>query len=115
MFDPVVLKIARQLRLKSRADLARAAGVTAQAVGGFERGKFPPGPDTLAKIAKCLDLPVDYFDRPRPADRLTSTEIREIVVRTRLEQGLPPRVSDPQILDAIAALVTGRPREKAAS
>ena len=54
----------RNLRLHrhmSQLDLARSAGVTQQAINGWEHGEGTPDPDMLCRLARCLDTTVDQL------------------------------------------------------
>ncbi|NJK28450.1 MAG: helix-turn-helix domain-containing protein [Coleofasciculaceae cyanobacterium SM2_3_26] len=53
------LKELRQLRQWSQSDLARALGVSRQAVNGFESGKFDPSLDMAFKIASLFDVAIE--------------------------------------------------------
>jgi putative transcriptional regulator len=53
------LKELRQLHQWSQADLARALGVSRQAVNGFESGKFDPSLDMAFKIANLLNVAIE--------------------------------------------------------
>src|SRR5690348_5679491 len=47
---------ARQRRGMSRADLARAAGLSGGAVSRIESGERSPGAETLARLARALSV-----------------------------------------------------------
>ncbi len=54
----------RNLRLHrhmSQFELARCAGVTQQAINGWEHGESTPAPDMLCRLARCLDSTVDQL------------------------------------------------------
>jgi putative transcriptional regulator len=53
------LKELRQSHKLSQADLARAVGVSRQAVNGFESGKFDPSLDMAFQIAKLFDVAIE--------------------------------------------------------
>jgi len=53
------LKELRQLQSLSQSDLARALGVSRQAVNGFESGKFEPSLDMAFKIAKEFHVAIE--------------------------------------------------------
>ena len=52
---------ARQKRGMSRADLARAAGLSGGAVSRIESGERSPGAETLARLARALGVELDYL------------------------------------------------------
>jgi putative transcriptional regulator len=49
----------RELHKWSQADLARALGVSRQAINGFESGKFDPSLDMAFKIANLFDVALE--------------------------------------------------------
>jgi Zn-dependent peptidase ImmA (M78 family)/transcriptional regulator with XRE-family HTH domain len=69
-FDRGRLTAARELRALTQAALARDAAVTPAAVSQYENGHARPSPQTLARLAAALAVPVEYLARPPgvPAD-----------------------------------------------
>ena len=63
-FEPGRLRLARELKGWTQADLARRLEVTAAAVGQFESGVTRPGGTTVARLATLLDVPVAFFALP---------------------------------------------------
>lgn len=63
VFDPSRLIQARQLSRLTKADLHRAVGVSAAAIGQYERGEATPRVDTLISLAKALNVPPDFCTR----------------------------------------------------
>ncbi len=63
-FQPGRLRLARELRGQSQSELARASGVSAAAISQFEGGATRPSHSRLAELARALDTPVTFFDRP---------------------------------------------------
>lgn len=61
IFDPQRLRVARQLRKLTRADLARSVGVSAAAVGQWEAAESRPRAQTLLDVSDELDFPIQYF------------------------------------------------------
>jgi Zn-dependent peptidase ImmA (M78 family)/DNA-binding XRE family transcriptional regulator len=61
IFDPQRLRVARQLRTMTRAELAAEVGVSAAAVGQWEAGDVKPKAQTLLQVANALAFPVAYF------------------------------------------------------
>ncbi|MGF1458840.1 MAG: helix-turn-helix domain-containing protein [Leptolyngbyaceae cyanobacterium] len=53
------LKECRKVRQWSQADLARALGVSRQAVNGFESGKFDPSLEMAFKLSHLLDVAIE--------------------------------------------------------
>ncbi|MDR1318061.1 MAG: helix-turn-helix domain-containing protein [Treponema sp.] len=67
------LKLYRLLRKFSQADLAEKANISLTFLSDIERGNKWPYPDTLANLAKALDVPVSMLFR---LEKDTSTEYR---------------------------------------
>ena len=55
------LKNARKAKGISQADLARALGVTQQAVGKWETDRSTPPPETIARLSELLDTTADIL------------------------------------------------------
>jgi Zn-dependent peptidase ImmA (M78 family)/DNA-binding XRE family transcriptional regulator len=60
-FEPERLRLARELKEWTQADLARTLGVTAAAVSQFESGTTRPGADVLHRMADALEVPGGFF------------------------------------------------------
>lgn len=63
-FQPARLRLARELREHSQADLARAVGVTPAAVSQFETGSTRPSTELTQRMAVALSMPGEFFDLP---------------------------------------------------
>lgn len=63
-FQPARVRLARELKGWSQADLARRAGLTAAAVSQFESGATLPSAKTAGGLAVILDVPPAFFDIP---------------------------------------------------
>jgi Zn-dependent peptidase ImmA (M78 family)/DNA-binding XRE family transcriptional regulator len=61
MFEPSRLILARKKRRLTQRALSEKIGVTALYYNLIEIGAKCPGPDTVEKIARTLDFPVDFF------------------------------------------------------
>lgn len=57
--DPTGLRIARDLRGVSGADLAEAVGVTPAAISHYETGRSKPSKQVAAALARYLEVPTD--------------------------------------------------------
>ena len=60
-FQPARVRLARELKGWSQADLAREMGVTAAAVSQFESGATRPGPGTVLRLGGVLEVPSAFF------------------------------------------------------
>lgn len=70
LFDAARLTQARILSGLAKTELAEQIGVSAAAVGQYESGVNVPRDDVLARIAKTLAMPVEYFSVGRPMARV---------------------------------------------
>jgi Zn-dependent peptidase ImmA (M78 family)/DNA-binding XRE family transcriptional regulator len=60
-FTPSRLTLARQRRGMTQVQLAAEVDLTAQSLSNVERGRQDPSKATIAKIAECLDFPIEFF------------------------------------------------------
>lgn len=63
-FEPRRLRLARELRRLSQADLAVKSDLTAAAVSQFESGAVRPGLNTQSVLADRLTVPHQFFELP---------------------------------------------------
>ena len=63
-FEPERLRLARELKEWSQADLAARLDVTPAAVSQFETGATRPGTDTLDRMTSALGVPAQFFSLP---------------------------------------------------
>lgn len=73
-FDPPRLEQARRLRALTKTDLHRLVGVSAAAIGQYERGEITPRAETVSALADALDVPVGFFTLGRPGVRVEVAE-----------------------------------------
>ena len=64
VFEPERLRLARELKEWSQADLAARLGVTPAAVSQFETGVTRPGMDALDRMTSALGIPAQFFSLP---------------------------------------------------
>ncbi|MFI6099049.1 ImmA/IrrE family metallo-endopeptidase [Lentzea sp. NPDC051213] len=67
MLTPARLTLARTRRGLTAAELARKSGVSARAIGEYERGLRRPMPTTIESLAGSLGFPAAFFTAPEPA------------------------------------------------
>src|SRR6185437_15602683 len=60
-FEPARLRLARELKERSQADLASRISVTAAALGQYESGATRPSPQVFAELSRVLDVPAEFF------------------------------------------------------
>jgi Zn-dependent peptidase ImmA (M78 family)/transcriptional regulator with XRE-family HTH domain len=63
-FEPARLRLARELRVWSQADLAGHLGVTPAAASQFESGVTRPGTEAMHRLAEVLGVPDEFFRLP---------------------------------------------------
>lgn len=63
-FEPERLRLARELKEWSQADLAARVGVTSVAVSQFETGVTRPSPDALERMSSALGVPEQFLWLP---------------------------------------------------
>lgn len=87
-FDPARLIQARQLAKVTKAQLQEQVGVTATAIGQYERGEVRPRADTVAQLAKALAVPVGFFayGRPRVPLEIAQASFRRLRATSVLQQ-----------------------------
>lgn len=73
-FDPARLTQARRVKGITKTELHRLVGVSAAAVGQYERGEKRPRPDTVSALAAALDVPAGYFTYGRPKAKVEVAE-----------------------------------------
>ncbi len=114
VFEPARLRLARELREWSQADLARRLDVTPAAASQFESGVTRPGPAAMRRLSEVLGVPDQFFYLPMTEThegffrslRRTSVSHRRHArataqiahdVAQRAETGLLPSVSIPYL------------------
>ena len=87
-FDPARLVQARQLAKATKAQLQERVGVTATAIGQYERGEVRPRADTVVQLAKALAVPVGFFayGRPRVPLEIAQASFRRLRATSVLQQ-----------------------------
>ncbi len=68
------IKQARQLRQLSLRALGKRASLSAQAISKYERGLDVPSSGALLRLARALDLSVEFFVRPPQLGSLTAAD-----------------------------------------
>ena len=76
------LRLTRLARGQSQGDLARAAGITRQAISGIESGRWSPSLEVALAVARALDSSVeDLFgeaaEAPSVSGRLAVRPVRQ--------------------------------------
>lgn len=66
LFDPSRLTQARRISKLTKADLHDMVGISAAAIGQYERGEVKPRAETIAALAEALKVPAGFFAHGRP-------------------------------------------------
>lgn len=108
-FDGTRLTVARRLRRKTKATLAREVGVTPTAIAQFEKNLSNPTQSVLAQLCLQLGLPRDFFGAGRPLALLPASgahfrSLRSTSAAAR-EQALAYGELCLELVDLIAAYV----------
>ena len=74
LFDPARLTQARQICKLSKTELHQAVGVSAAAIGQYERGEMKPRAETIALLADALRVPPGFFAHGRPRAQIDIAE-----------------------------------------
>ena len=87
-FDPARLVQARQLAKVTKAQLQERVGVTASAIGQYERGEVKPRADTVVDLARVLSVPIGFFayGRPRVSLEIAQASFRRLRATTIQQQ-----------------------------
>lgn len=64
VFEPPRLRLARELREWTQADLARSLDVTSAAISQFESGATRPGSEVMRRLGEVLGVPDAFFLLP---------------------------------------------------
>jgi len=78
--NPKQITFARVRRRLTKAQLAKELGITSRSLQNYETGASSPDPDTLAKIAKLLNFPQQFFflDEDMPELKEHSVSFRKL-------------------------------------
>ena len=87
-FDPARLTQARRVKAMTKSELHQAVGVSATAIGQYERGEVRPRPDTVHALAEVLGVPPGYFayGRPRVQVEVAEASFRRLRSTTVAQQ-----------------------------
>lgn len=108
-FDGTRLTVARRLRRKTKATLAREIGITATAIAQFEKNVSNPTRGVLAQLCLHLRLPREFFGAGRPLTLLPASgahfrSLRSAPAAAR-EQALAYGELSLELVDLIGAYV----------
>lgn len=88
VFDPARLTQARRIARMSKTELHQRVGVSAAAVGQYERGEVKPRAETIAALADALQVPPGFFalGRPRAHVEIAEASFRRLRATTVTQQ-----------------------------
>lgn len=87
--NPKQIAFARVRRRLTKAQLAKELGVTSRSLQNYETGASAPDPETLAKIAKLLRFPQQFFfiDEDMPEIKEHAVSFRKLSKMTEAMKG----------------------------
>jgi len=88
------IKQARKIRGMSQRELAKGAGVSAQAISKYERDMNAPSSGVLLSLSKALGLGVEFFVRPRSVVRITPDYRKRRALPKKKEAALIAGIAD---------------------
>lgn len=74
VFDPARLTQARRIARMTKTELHQKVGVSAAAIGQYERGEVKPRAETIAALAEALRVPPGFFAHGRPRAQVEIAE-----------------------------------------
>ncbi len=88
VFDPARLTQARRIARMTKTELHAQVGVSAAAIGQYERGEIRPRAETIAALADALQVPPGYFalGRPRAQVEVAEASFRRLRSTTVAQQ-----------------------------
>jgi transcriptional regulator with XRE-family HTH domain len=95
------LSLLRELRGKSQAEIARAAGVGKSQISKYEKGRELPKLDSLARILEALGVAPQVFFQT-----LALVDEREAALSCAGSPLMPPAVGIPSLDEAFKTLCT---------
>lgn len=90
---------ARKKQNLSQSDLALKAGMHPNVLGRYERGNTVPSVEIAAKIAKALDVSLDYLSE------MTDVELDRVVLNRIKDMASLPEADRIQVFKVIDALI----------
>jgi transcriptional regulator with XRE-family HTH domain len=77
------LKLIRQLRNLTQANVADLCGLATRTIGKLENGKHRPDQQTLRSLARGLGVEVSAFEKASPEEQARARREIEKTIRTR--------------------------------
>lgn len=83
------IKELRQKNGYTQAELAKRLGVSASAIGMYEQGRREPDRETLSKMSRLFEVPVDYLlSDEQNGPREIADELKDMRARLKATGGL---------------------------
>lgn len=97
------IKKLRQLRGLTQKELAKRAGLSELSIVLYEKGNRRPRVDVIAKIAKALDVSVEYLlsEKEDRIDNDTLKFVKRVPVIAKVPAGFPENISTDDIIEYI--------------
>lgn len=103
-FEKLRLRQARALKRMTLADVGVRADLTRQSLSQYENGDRTPPPETLAKLAQILDVPLEFLLRPIGSTESSSRSIVHYRSLRRTRQLILEQQRASAVLDLCAAM-----------
>lgn len=85
---------ARRMRSMSLREAGERAGLSAQAISKYERGLDVPSSGSLLRLSQALELPVEFFVRPRRILEIRPDFRKRSTLPQKQEEALEARILD---------------------
>lgn len=92
----------RLLRGLTQEELAKRLGISELSIIHYEKGQRKPRIDILSKIAKILDVPIEYLlSEDEEIDERSIKTAKMVPVLARVPAGFPENISSDEIIEYI--------------
>ncbi len=88
------IKQARHMRGLNQRDLAKGAGVSAQAISKYERDLDVPSSGVLIRLSKALGVGIEFFVRPRMVAKITPMYRKHCSMPRKTETAILAKILD---------------------
>ena len=88
------IKQARHMRGLNQRELAKGAGVSAQAISKYERDLDVPGSGVLIRLSKALGVGIEFFVRPQKVTKITPIYREHCSLPRKAETAILAKIRD---------------------
>ena len=88
------IKQARHMRGLNQRELAKGAGVSAQAISKYERDLDVPGSGVLIRLSKALGVGIEFFVRPQRVTKITPCYRKHCSLPRKAETAILAKIRD---------------------